>query len=122
MNVGDKQGKRGQLPPDLSGGGRHTNFQTRKETGFPPPSSGGGLQPEISYEERRKKMKVTIDLCAGPTSFRKPTKHDIQKNIDALERAIKGKPLACDMVLLMDTKSILQGIQNQLPNPSTTPG
>jgi len=41
------------------------------------------------------------------------TKSDMQKNIDALDRAIKGKPRCSDFMLLIDTKSILEAIQNQ---------
>ena len=61
-------------------------------------------------------MQVTIELLAGP-HHTKPTKSDVQKNIDALERAIAGKPLCSDWVLLTDTLSILQGIQDRLPAP-----
>jgi len=59
-------------------------------------------------------MEVKIDLCAGPNHWHKVTKQEIQKNIDALQRAIDGKPLASDFVLHMDTKSILEGIKTKL--------
>lgn len=44
------------------------------------------------------------------------TKQAIQKNIDALQRAVDGKPSSHDFVLMIDTKSILEGIQKQLPD------
>ena len=61
-------------------------------------------------------MQITIELRAGNTPFGKPTKAEIQKNIEALERAIDGKPQSRDFILLLDTKSILEGIQKQLPS------
>lgn len=56
-------------------------------------------------------MKITIELRSGPHHNSYVTPFDVDKNIAAIERAIAGKPLACDMVLLMDTKSILEAIK-----------
>jgi len=61
-------------------------------------------------------MLVTIEISAGPYRDYRVTKADIQKNIDALDRAIDGKPQANDFTLLMDTQTILEGIQQQLPD------
>lgn len=61
-------------------------------------------------------MQVTIELYSGPTHCYKVTKQEIQKNIDALQRAIDGKPMVKDFVLLLDTKSILEGIKTKLPS------
>jgi len=44
------------------------------------------------------------------------TKQDVDKNIDALERAIEGNPLSSDSQLHLDTKSILDAIREQLPD------
>jgi|FLOH01.1.fsa_nt_gi hypothetical protein len=59
-------------------------------------------------------MFVKIELLSGRDK-KEPTKHDIQKNIDALCRAIRGKKTGVDDILLADTKSILMGIQEKLP-------
>ena len=62
-------------------------------------------------------MKVTIDLRAGPAPYwQKPTKAAIEKNIEAIDRAINGKPIVIDTNYLMDTKSILMVIKEQLPD------
>lgn len=61
-------------------------------------------------------MKVIIELMCGPNHNYLVTKEQIQKNIDALDRAIKNNKIIKDDVLLMDTKSILKGIQEKLPN------
>lgn len=61
-------------------------------------------------------MKVTIDIATGPKSSPIVTKQDIQKNIDALQRTISGKVAFSDITLLLDTKSILIGIQQALPD------
>ena len=58
-------------------------------------------------------MDITITLVAGNDNHT-PTKKDLDKNIEALQRAIDGKTLANDFVPLMDTKSILEGIKGQL--------
>lgn len=51
-------------------------------------------------------MIIKIELFEGP-NHKEPTKRGIQSNIDALQRAIDGKSLSMDFVLLIDTKSIL---------------
>ena len=62
-------------------------------------------------------MRVTIDMCAGAVSYRlNPTKKDINKNIVAIDRAIHRKLLVCDMNYLVNTKTILEGIREQLPD------
>lgn len=61
-------------------------------------------------------MEVTIDLRAGPSHLERVTKRQIEKNIDALQRAIDGKSLASDFVLLQDTKSVLEAIKAKLPS------
>ena len=61
-------------------------------------------------------MEVVIELRAGANHRHHVTKQEMQKNIDALKRAIDGKPLASDYVLLIDTRSILEGIQAKLPS------
>jgi len=60
-------------------------------------------------------MKVTIDIAAGNNQFGLVTKTDVEKNIQAVQRAIDGKSQAQDSILLLDTKWILIGIQEQLP-------
>ena len=59
-------------------------------------------------------MEITIEIRSGSKHNDMVTKADVQKNIDALSRAIEGKPRASDFVLLIDTRSILEGIQQQL--------
>ena len=61
-------------------------------------------------------MFVTIELRTGPRHDPHITKNEIQKNIDALARAIDGKPRAVDFASLTDTKSILELIREKLPN------
>jgi hypothetical protein len=59
-------------------------------------------------------MKITIEVVAGPRGL-DPTAEDVQKNIDALERAIDLKSLSCnDIIRLRDTVSIMEGIQKKL--------
>ena len=61
-------------------------------------------------------MIIEIELLEGPNKGR-PTKNGIQKNIDALNAAINGDNLsAAQQQSLMDTKSILIGIQETLPD------
>ena len=60
-------------------------------------------------------MQVTIELRAGPCHDDAVTQRDIQKNIDALRRAVDGKPQAQDSTLLLDTLSIMEGIKAKLP-------
>ena len=58
-------------------------------------------------------MKIMIELLAG-SNKRDPKPADMDKNIEALRRAVDGKPQARDFILLMDTISILEGIKEQL--------
>ena len=60
-------------------------------------------------------MKIAIRLKAGPDGNEYVTKADIQKNIDALQRYIDGKPQCTDFASLVDTKSILEGLKDLLP-------
>ena len=64
-------------------------------------------------------MKVTIDVVEGNRPYTNPTWRGVQKNIDALDRAIDGKPLGCDFQYYIDTKYILKAIQDQI-QPSRT--
>jgi len=59
-------------------------------------------------------MKVTIEIFAGP-NHEEPTKSDMDRNIQALDRAISGEQYNNDFVLLTDTRSILVAIQKKLP-------
>lgn len=58
-------------------------------------------------------MDITIELLAG-SKHEPPSKSDMDKNIDAIDRALK-KANAADTNLLSDTRSILIAIQNKLP-------
>jgi len=58
-------------------------------------------------------MRVCIEIRHGPNHDYYVSKAEIQKNIDALERAA-DKANAPDSMLIMDTISILQGIQREL--------
>ena len=58
-------------------------------------------------------MEIKLKLC-GPHST-VVRKIDIDKNIAALDRAIQDNVLTMDFMSLMDTKSILEGIKNELP-------
>ena len=58
-------------------------------------------------------MLITIEISTK--NKRVPTKSDIQKNIDALKRAIGAETTAMDTILISDTISILCGIQKKLP-------
>lgn len=60
-------------------------------------------------------MNVTIEIKIG--NGREPTKVDIQKNIDALDAAIAlcKVDIPTSTALLIDTKSILEGIKRELP-------
>lgn len=60
-------------------------------------------------------MKVTIEIFTGP-NHKEPTKRDMERNIQALDRAISGNQQCNDFILMMDTKSILIGIQKKLPD------
>lgn len=61
-------------------------------------------------------MLVTIELQQGCYPKGALTREGIQRNIDAIDRANRGGVHeARDFILLVDTRSILQAIQNQLP-------
>jgi len=60
-------------------------------------------------------MKVTIEIDSGNGPYGMVTKADVEKNIQAIQRAIDGKPQAQDSLLLVDTKWILKGIQKECP-------
>ena len=60
-------------------------------------------------------MKITIELASGPNGNKTVTKSEIQKNIDVLDRAIQGRMKCSDDQSLSDTKSIIEGIQENLP-------
>lgn len=66
-------------------------------------------------------MKITLNLWAGPNYRKWVTKEDIGKNIDALHRAIAGEKQTRDDVLLHDTITILEAIEEQLPDPTPSP-
>ena len=57
-------------------------------------------------------MLVTIEIKSGQN--KEPTKRDIQKNIDILNALNTNSTPAYIMQSLMDTISILKGIQEQL--------
>ena len=59
-------------------------------------------------------MIVCIDIKSGPHKDDNVTKADVDKNINALDRAINRKMLSCDDILLIDTKSILEQIKSKL--------
>lgn len=58
-------------------------------------------------------MKVTIDITNA--LYERARKLDMDKNIDALTRCINGESTPSDTNILIDTKSILTGIREQLP-------
>lgn len=60
-------------------------------------------------------MKVTMELLAGGRGERRVTKEEIQKNIDAVHRAIDSNKLAMDVGPLNGVLSILEGIKKNLP-------
>ena len=59
-------------------------------------------------------MNVNIEIRTGPHGEERVKKRDIQKNIDAIDRAISGNLEAADFISLADTNSILRGIQVKL--------
>jgi hypothetical protein len=63
-------------------------------------------------------MKVTLDVEAGWHKVDKtPTKRLMRRNIDAINHVLELKSLTiADIQCLIDTKSILLGIQEQLPD------
>ncbi|HET6631535.1 MAG TPA: hypothetical protein VFG73_02350 [Rhodanobacteraceae bacterium] len=64
-------------------------------------------------------MRVIIELKNARGNPDVILKEDLQRNIDALDCAIADARLSdarlSDRVLLMDTRSILAGIQTELP-------
>ena len=63
-------------------------------------------------------MKVIIDLSGGHSigmTYKSPTKSDIDKNIEAVDRAINGLLRVVDTNYLIDTRSILSAIRAELP-------
>ena len=62
-------------------------------------------------------MRITIEIRNRNPHTDYPNKGHIQQNIDALRRAIyRNPPTEEDDQLLMDTLSILEGIQRELPD------
>ena len=60
-------------------------------------------------------MIVKVEIKAGPNGH-EPAKKDIQKNIDTLDKLIDNDSLPMfQTTSLIDTRSILRGIQEQLP-------
>ena len=61
-------------------------------------------------------MKIEINIMTGNYPQKEPVKKDIWALIDAVEKAIVGKPLTgYDQIVLVDVKGILIGIKEQLP-------
>ena len=58
-------------------------------------------------------MLITIEILEGPKK-KEPTASGIQRNIDALQRAIDRPINIVDTQLLTDTKSILVAIQKEI--------
>ena len=61
-------------------------------------------------------MRVTIEIMAA--KYQEPRKADIVPNMEALHRAIHAVPPTspADVLLLVDTLSILEGIYQKLPD------
>lgn len=60
-------------------------------------------------------MKVCIEIRKGNGDYR-VTKTDIQSNIDVMDRAISNCMTGLhDETILQDIKTILEGIQRELP-------
>ena len=60
-------------------------------------------------------MFVSLEIKAGWNQ--EPTKKDIQKNVDAMNTLLLDYRLKGDLdVLIIDTRSILEGIQRLLPS------
>jgi hypothetical protein len=57
---------------------------------------------------------ITIELKVGMKRRDNITKADVQKNIDAVTRAINGKMVSSDVPLLIGTKSILEAIKEKV--------
>lgn len=60
-------------------------------------------------------MKITIELVSGPHHNLKPTKDGVQDLIETIDRVLKRNMRSCDDLRFIDIKSILQGIQEQIP-------
>ena len=58
-------------------------------------------------------MIITIEILEG-SKKKEPTVSGIQRNIDALQRAIDRPINVADSQLLIDTKSILVSIQKEI--------
>ena len=58
-------------------------------------------------------MKVTIDITGG--RYTAPSRKLIDRNISAIERALKRGVQGSDVAPLIDTQSILRAIREQLP-------
>ena len=59
--------------------------------------------------------QVTIDIRSGPLHDHAVSRADVQKNIAALQRVVKGQRSARDDILIIDTIGILKAIKDQLP-------
>ena len=59
-------------------------------------------------------MLITIELKVGMERRDNITKTDVQKNIDAITRAINGKMVSGDVPLLIGTKTILEAIKEKV--------
>jgi hypothetical protein len=60
-------------------------------------------------------MFVNLEIKAGRNQ--EPTKEDMQKNIDAMNLLLSDYRLQGNLsTLIMDTRSLLLGIQRLLPN------
>ena len=62
-------------------------------------------------------MRVCIELLEGPFHLqRTPTKQHMELNINAVKRAIEGRPLSiAEKNQLSNTVSILEALQKELP-------
>ena len=72
-------------------------------------------------EEREAGMKYrfVLDLAPGSRDRYGPVyREDFDEHVAVLKRAINYKPLSGDFTNLIDIKSIIEGIQNQLPRRS----
>jgi hypothetical protein len=59
-------------------------------------------------------MKVIIELQTGPNHSDIVEPGDVDKNIEALERALNGQMQGRDFILIQDTISILKAIKKAL--------
>lgn len=67
-------------------------------------------------------MKIEIELRCASYRFAKATKKDIKQYVNAAGRAILGRPLAGDFVLMLSIKSILDSIYDQLEEEDVIDG